>query len=149
MKMRLAVAALVLGLQGCGGDHQSGITGLTFEAFRSQLASDAGSSAVDCGDVAIGADRSQANCCVVAAFNQSQAAIATYHEQGVDSYVVTGVLTRGGNAATYYHFDSDVTGQGGSQNGSVTENQCSNPIPRPNACSDPSGLPFTCIPPAS
>lgn len=118
--------------------------GTTFDDFRFAVRSEAGRNATDCGIVAIGGDRSEANCCILSHYSQALPAFAVYRFQGTDSFVASAVAVDGQRSVTNFGFDSDPNGGGRSDNGRITSRACRNPQPAANACSDPDGLPFEC-----
>lgn len=79
----------------------------------------AGANAVDCGRVAIGADRSSTDSCVAQAFQERKPFHARYEAQGIDSRVAWGVIGSASGTVTLLLYDSDPSG--GSDVGAVID----------------------------
>jgi hypothetical protein len=121
-----------------------GGSGITFADFQTEVKLAAGAGAADCGHVALGADRSEANCCVATNFVQFLPFSATFDEQGIDSRVARGLVLDASGVTTLFAFDSDPTGGNRQDNGRINSVTCDNPSLTQNPCSDPVGFPLTC-----
>jgi hypothetical protein len=82
-----------------------------------ELRERAGAGATNCGHVALGADPSPVDACVVMAFSTGRAFHAQYDLQGQDSKVIRGVAGNSQGEVTFLLWDSDPSG--GSDAGAV------------------------------
>jgi len=141
-RLQLALTVLVpLLLAAClsnGGSRK------TFEEFRAEVKMLAGASTTDCGHVALGADRSVANCCVAINFIRSLPFSVSFDEQGIDSRVARGLMRDAYGTTTLFFFDSDPSGGYRQDNGVVYSRTCKNPTLTQNPCGDPVGFPLNC-----
>ena len=138
----ILISLLVAACSSSDGD--GGGSGITFADFQTEVKLAAGAGAADCGHVALGADRSEANCCVATNFVQFLPFSATFDEQGIDSRVARGLVRDASGVTTLFAFDSDPTGGNRQDNGRINSVTCDNPSLTQNPCSDPVGFPLTC-----
>lgn len=75
---------------GGSGGNDSKSPELPQQTFVDETERLAGEDAIDCGELAIGADPTAINECVADAFYAYQSFYAIYHYQGIDSNVATG-----------------------------------------------------------
>ena len=88
----------------------------------------AGDQAVDCGSVAIGADSSIVDRCVVQAFMAYKPFRAHYDRQGTDSKVVQVVVGTAMRDVSYFFYDSDPSGGSGAHP-TLDHAECVDPHP--------------------
>src|SRR5689334_15896638 len=69
-----------------------------------------GSGARNCGHVALGADRSAVDSCVLLAFENRAPFFAMYDGQGDDSQVAFGIAADAKGTVTFLYWDSDPSG---------------------------------------
>lgn len=144
MKFRSQPASIILvslHVASCSSGDGGG-SGIVFETFRVEVKLAAGAGAADCCHVALGADRSEANCCVAANFVQFLPFSVTFDEQGIDSRLALGLVLDASGTATLFFFDSDPTGSNRQDSGRINSVTCDNPILTENLCSDPAGFPM-------
>lgn len=116
----------------------------TFDSFLAEVKLAAGAGATDCGHMALGADRSVANCCVAINFIRSLPFSVSFDEQGIDSRVARGLMRNVYGTTTLFYFDSDPSGGYRQDSGVVYSRTCKNPTLTQNPCGDPVGFPLNC-----
>jgi hypothetical protein len=130
----LALAgALGIAISASGCDHHCGLS--------AELATRAGSGAIACGHVALGADRTATDACVVAAFTGGKAFHASYDVQGTDSHVSTGVVSNAAGQVTFLLYDGNVGGGGGDGAPVISATACDSPALRAELETRPEGTP--------
>lgn len=104
----------------------------------------AGSGAKDCGHVAVGADATSVDACVVAAFQSGVAFVAQYERRGTDSKVVFGIAGDAHGTVTFLLWDGDPSGGSGADP-VISGDVCLAPSVNSDQTRDPSMIPpLTC-----
>lgn len=103
----------------------SGVSGTDFPDFRNQVSLTSGSGSLDCGQVESNGSQLEVNSCVAESFVNKISFFAIYKEQGVDSFIATGIAYVSNSNTLYFMiFDSDPSGGGRSDNGRIDQTEC-------------------------
>ena len=126
-------AALSLSLLGCAND-------CTLDDDMRLFAGDA---ALDCGTADETTPREDVDACATAAFDDGQAFIARYQQQGKDSRLVTAVAMNTAGKVKVFRWDSAPCG-GGSCSPVTDVQACEGPSLEMSTSSDENALPIAC-----
>lgn len=123
--MRHVVPILIIFLVASCSDSESNVS---FDDFLSQVRATAGDGARDCGssDASL---NTELNTCVLESFSNNINAFALYKLDGIDSAVYESIVIDSENSVYHLTYDSDPTGGGSSNNGSIFVFECMDPIP--------------------
>jgi hypothetical protein len=121
-------------------DAATGIDSAAFDAFIKSLA-EPGSS--NCGTVAAGASRNTVDQCVSIRFTSADPFYVRYNLQGVDSSLAQAIVYNPSGTSYFLTFDSDPSGGGASNNGTIEQTSCTDVVLNP-VYDRTSGLPLMC-----
>lgn len=129
----LSFAALPWGLLGCSNDC----------ALDDDMRLFAGESALDCGTADKTHPRGDVDACVTGAFEDGEAFIARYQQQGEDSRLVTAVAMNTAGKVKVFRWDSAPCG-GGSCSPVTDVQTCEGPSLEMSTSADENALPVAC-----
>lgn len=129
----LGVAALSLSLLGCSSDC----------ALDDDMRLFAGDAALDCGTADETHPRQDIDACAIGAFEDGEAFIARYRQQGKDSRLVTAVAMNTDGKVKVFRWDSSPCG-GGSCSPVTDVQACEGPSPEMSTSADENALPIAC-----
>jgi hypothetical protein len=129
----LGVAALSLSLLGCSNDC----------ALDDDMRLFAGDAALDCGTADESHPRADVDACAAGAFEDGEAFIARYRQQGEDSRLVTAVAMNTDGKVKVFRWDSSPCG-GGSCSPVTDVQACEGPSLEMSTSADENALPIAC-----
>jgi len=114
----IAALITILGISSC----TSGESGISFDDFRNAVAARAGSGAVECSNT------DNSNQCIADSFQAVVPAFSVFESQGIDSQGGNGIAITSDSRVFFLNFDSDPSGGGSLNNGSISTRECINPV---------------------